>query len=103
MLKFVFRLGRPIWPLPTVVACIIPDMSGPLMLGNNHRDAHTEDPETQQKVNAIKNKKIFFFGQKKSPAANLMVKTFKRMHMDMKVECKRLGCSMKTIENRSQR
>ena len=64
--------------LPTV-ARIIPDMSGPLMLGNNYRNSHAEDPETHGKLNAMKNKKIFFFSEKKSAVPNLTEKTLKRM------------------------
>ena len=49
-------------------------MSGPLMLGNNYRDSHAEDPETQWKVKAMKNKKVFS-SKKKNAAPNLTVKT----------------------------
>ena len=56
----------------------------------------------------MKTKKIFFFRDNKSATPNLTVKTLKRMHMDMDhgsnaemtMECKRLGCPKKTIEDR---
>ena len=59
-------------------------MSGLLMLGNNYRDSHAEDPDTQRKVNAMIHKKIFFLQDKKDARPNLTVKVLKRMHLDMK-------------------
>ena len=51
----------------------------------------------------------YFFQDNKSAPPNLTVKTLKRMHMDMDhgshaemtVECIRLGCPKKTIDDRS--
>ena len=40
------------------------------MLGNKYRDSHAEDPETQRKVNAMKNKKIFFLLWEKEYQSN---------------------------------
>ena len=67
-----------------MIVQIIQGMSGLLMQGNNHRDSHVEDPDTQRKVNAIKHKKIFFLQDKKDARPNLTVKVLKRMHLDMK-------------------
>ena len=55
-----------------------------LMLGNNYRDSHAEDPDTQRKVNAMKHKKIFCLQDKKAAKPNLTVKVLKRIHLDMK-------------------
>ena len=81
-------------------------MSIPWLIGN-YRDAHAEDPETQRKVNTM-NTRNFFFWDNKSTTPNQTVKTLKRMHMDMDhgshaqmtVECKRLGCLKKTIDDK---
>ena len=35
------------------------------MLGNYYKDSHTEDPDTQRKVNTMKHKKVFFPPRKK--------------------------------------
>ena len=80
----------------------------PLLIGINYKDAHAEDPESQRKVNAMNTKKIFFSQDNKSTTPNLMVKMLNRMHMDMDhgnhaqmiAECKRLGCTKKTIDDR---
>ena len=74
----------------------------------NYKDAHANDPETQQKVNAMNTKKIVFFRDNKSTTTNLTVKRLTRMNMDMDhgdnahmtAECKRLGCTKKSIEDR---
>ena len=60
----MIKVGKQILP---IVARIIPGMSGPLMLGNNYRDSHTENPDTQRKVNAMKHKKIFLPSKQKGP------------------------------------
>ena len=99
-LYMVIRVGKQVLP---IIACIMQDMSGPLMLGNNYRDLYAEDPDTQRKVNAMKHKKVFFFREKKNTGPNLRVKVLNRMHIDMKhgshedmsAECNRLGCSKK--------
>ena len=57
----VIWVGTQVLPL---VTNIIPDMSGPLMLGNNYKDSHAEDPDTQRKVNTMKHK-VFFSSEKK--------------------------------------
>ena len=54
-----------------IAAWIIQEMISPLMLGNNYRDSHVEDPDTQRKVNAMKHKKIFFLQDKKDARPNL--------------------------------
>ena len=58
----VIWVGKQVLP---IVTNIIPDMSGPLMLGNNYKDSHAEDPDTQRKVNTMKHKKVFFSSEKK--------------------------------------
>ena len=96
----VIRVGKQVLP---IVAGIIPGMSGPLLLGNNYKDSHAEDPDIQRKVNAMKHKKVFFFQEKKNAGPYLTVKVLKRMHLDMKhgnfadmsAECNRLGGSRK--------
>ena len=45
----VIKVGKQVLP---IVARIISGMNGPLILGNNYRDSHAEDPDTQRKVNA---------------------------------------------------
>ena len=75
----------------------------PFMLGNNYRDLHAEDPDTQMKVNAMKHTKIFFLRDTMAAKPNLTLKVLKRMHLDMKhgsfadmaAECKRLGVMKK--------
>ena len=70
------------------------------------RTAHAGDPETQQKVKAMNNKKVFFPDKTATP--NLTVKMLKRMYMEMDhgghaemtAEFKRLGCPKKTIDYR---
>ena len=49
-LHMVIRVGKQVLP---IVAGIIPDMSSPLLLGNNYKDSHAEDPDIQRKVNAM--------------------------------------------------
>ena len=101
----VFKVGKKTIP---IVACIVPGMSIPLLIGMNYRDAHAEDLKTQRKVSTMNTKKIFFFRDNKSTTPNLTVKMLKCMHMDMDhgshtqmtAECKRLGCPKKTIDNR---
>ena len=44
-------------------------MSGPLMLGNNYKDSHAEDPDTQRKVNTMKHKKVSSSKKKKEHQA----------------------------------
>ena len=46
-LHTVIRVGKQVLPIWR----IIPGMSSPLMLGNNNKDLHAEDPDTQRKVN----------------------------------------------------
>ena len=99
------RVGKQVVP---IVSHIIPEMSGPLMLGNNYKDSHAEDPDTPRKVNTMKHKKVFFFKEKKNARPNLTVKVLKRMHLDMKhgshadmsAERNRLGGSKKNIDSR---
>ena len=47
-LHTVIRLGKQVLPIWR----INPGMSSPLMLGNNYKDLHAEDPDTQRKVNS---------------------------------------------------
>ena len=51
----MIKVGKQVLP---IVARIIPGMRGHLMLGNNYRDSHAEDPDTQRKVNAMKHKTL---------------------------------------------
>ena len=80
ILHTVIKMVKQVLPM---VMWIIPGISGPLMLGNNYRDSNAEDPDTQRKVNAKKNKKIYFLRDKKNARPNLTVKVLKRMHLDM--------------------
>ena len=66
-----------------IVACIVPGISIPLLIGMNYKDAHAEDPETQQKVNTMNTQNIFFFLDNKSTTTNLTVKRLTRMPMDI--------------------
>ena len=83
-LHTVIKVGEQVLP---IVARIIPGMIVPLVLGNNYRDSHAEDPDTQRKVNAMKYKKIFFLLDKTAAKPNLTVKVLKRMHLVMKHGC----------------
>ena len=97
-LYMVIKVGTKWIP---IVARIIPGISIPLLIGMNYKD-------TQRKVNALKTKKIFFFQDNKSTTTSLTVKRLACMHMDMEhcdhskmtTECKRLGCTKKSIEDR---
>ena len=96
----VIKVGTKTIP---IVACIVPGISIPLLIGMNYKDPHAEHSETQRKVNVMNTKKIFFFRDNKSTTTNLTVKMLSLMHMDMDhgnhaqmtAEFKKLGCTKK--------
>jgi hypothetical protein len=100
-LHMVIRVGKQVLP---IVARIIPGMSGPLMLGNNYKDSHMEDPDTKRKVNTMKRKKVFFFQEKDVFIQRKRVTNYRYYTHLFSLECLNTGFTTArfiNMENRS--